>query len=83
MDGLNEAMDAMVKDMEAKARKKIEEGTDEGHNALLADLKDVLEQAQELQFHDFLNTKYASPKTELITKLRDIVSNAAQGKYDN
>ena len=56
---------------------------DTGHNALLADLQDLLNQAEDFQFHDFENSDYALPKNALIVALQSLMQNVKSGKYDN
>lgn len=68
---------------EAKARKEIADGTDEGHNNLIKDLTELLDEAKGLQFHDMLNDEYAAPKVVLRNKLSMLMSNVVESKYDN
>lgn len=56
---------------------------DEGHMRLIADLKDILGEAEAFQFHDFRNEKYATPKMELVNRLTQIANRARNGDYDN
>ena len=54
-----------------------------GHQRLIADLRILLDEAVRFEFHDFKNTKYASPKTVLDNKLRTIADDVRTGKYDS
>ena len=56
---------------------------DEGHKALIHDLYDLLHTSMHFEFHDFRNTKYATPKVELRNQLLKISNNVIDGKYDN
>jgi len=57
--------------------------TDKGHEILIADLRDLLDEAIAWEFHDFKNNKYATPKIELCNKLRAMADEVISGKYDN
>ena len=53
-------------------------------------LIDILHEAEDLEFHDFANEKYATPKVALVERLLLIglevdgfVNEVKQGKYDN
>lgn len=56
---------------------------DKGHEALISDLRDLLDEAEKHEFHDFANRKYATPKVELAAQLFQIRKNVIDGKYDN
>lgn len=56
---------------------------DKGHENLMRDLKGLLQDAHEFQFHDFKNDKHAMPKTELWTRLYALCKNVKNGRYDN
>ena len=53
-----------------------------GHENLISDLKQLLSEAEDYQFDDFKNTKYAGPKSALVDKLTQLRMNAMNGKYD-
>jgi len=53
-----------------------------GHDKLIADLTALLKEAQELEFDDFKNEKYATPKVTLHAKLSQLACNVQDGKYD-
>lgn len=59
------------------------EPEDNGHLHLLADLNEILEEAQKFEFHDFKNTKEATPKMYLVKRLGDLAQKAKDGDYDN
>ncbi len=56
---------------------------DKGHEALLADLRAIIADAEAREFHDFNNTKYAAPKMALAAALLELRQNVMSGKYDN
>lgn len=56
---------------------------EDGHRALIDDLSSLLLEAQNFEFHDFKNVKYATPKVELERKLRLMAESVKEGKYDN
>lgn len=53
-----------------------------GNDILIVDLKALLKEAEEFQFDDFKNTKYAAPKMTLYLKLIRLSQNVKEGKYD-
>ncbi len=53
-----------------------------GHVRLIADLRELLKEAEDYQFDDFKNTIYATPKVELFKKLAARCEKVKQGKYD-
>ena len=53
------------------------------HELLIKHLKCLLDEAEGYEFHDFRNTKYATPKVDLVRLLLAIVENAKSGEYDN
>lgn len=59
------------------------EGEDTGHDNLMTDLVLTLNDALKFQFHDFKNTKYATPKVALIARLEQLIGFVKVGKYDN
>jgi hypothetical protein len=54
-----------------------------GHDKLMQDLTDLWKDAFEYQYHDFKNTKYATPKVALVNRLNQIAGMVKNGKYDN
>lgn len=56
---------------------------DDGHKALIMDLAGLLAEAESFQFHDFKNSLYATPKVQLVLKLRAMAELAQNGRYDN
>lgn len=56
---------------------------DKGHDGLIKDLNDILMEADNFHFHDFKNSRYATPKVELVLKLQTIINRARNGRYDN
>ena len=59
------------------------EKTDKGHSNLIDDLGDLLFLAEGLEFHDFKNTKFSTPKVELKEMADRIAKNVIHGRYDN
>lgn len=55
----------------------------DGHDVLMRDLIILINEAQNFEFHDFKNTKYAAPKIALITALEAMIIKAKTGAYDN
>lgn len=56
---------------------------DKGHLALLTDLRELVSLTQAMEFHDFENTNFATPKIELRNRLLGMAENVVEGKYDN
>lgn len=61
----------------------MQELTDTGHKNLINDLKQLLYEAHNGEFHDFANQKYPAPKMALAEKLGELTENVIDGKYDN
>lgn len=55
----------------------------DGHQKLVVDLKQLLNEAEDKEFHDFENTTYATPKVMLVRRLETLVENVKNGEYDN
>lgn len=72
-----------MEEIERNARERVERGEDQGHIQLLADLKAIILNAEEFEYHDFLNKKFATPKQMLSEHLNDIIIEMRNGKYDN
>jgi hypothetical protein len=56
---------------------------DDGHEALLTDIRNLLSEAEHFEFHDFKNEKYPTPKVMLRIKLMDLANRVVDGFYDN
>lgn len=56
---------------------------DRGHRKLVTDLRNLLDDAEKYQFHDFKNTDYPAPKMTLADRLRVIRRDTLSGVYDN
>jgi len=56
---------------------------EKGQAILVADLKELLLDAEAGQFGDFTNDKYPAPKLELMAQLQTLRDNVMQGKYDD
>jgi hypothetical protein len=82
-DQVNQGFEKMLSDMEVKAKKKIENHEDDGHTLLLADIKALQLNAEDGEYHDFINKKFAAPKISLVEHLRDMMDKAMNGAYDN
>lgn len=63
--------------------KQSKELLDKGHNNLVQDLKELLAEAEDYQFHDFKNSEHAAPKIALVGRLDAIKDNVIEGRYDN
>lgn len=70
-------------EIEKKAKEKLNAGLDVGHNELMADVTDLLEEAVNFSYHDFVSEKHATPKMALVTKLQSMIKACQEGKYDN
>ena len=55
---------------------------DTGHEQLITDLKELLAEAENFEFHDFKNEKYALPKVTLVLQLTRLITKVKEGKYD-
>lgn len=53
------------------------------HDNLVNDLRSILHEAEQKQFHDFENDKYPMPKMSLVMKLQEIIDKAKNGEYDD
>lgn len=53
-----------------------------GHEELVKDLTELLNEALAYEFDDFRNDKYAMPKVELRKKFIQLADNVRDGKYD-
>lgn len=56
---------------------------DKGHKKLVEDFGKLFIEINDKQFHDYVNTKYAMPKVELVNKLNDLATKVKEGYYDN
>ncbi len=56
---------------------------DYGHDALIYDLKWILERVQAHMYHDFKNETLAFPKKQLAEDLEMLIKRVKDGKYDN
>jgi len=54
-----------------------------GHMNLLSDLETILRNAKNKEYHDFSNSRFATPKMALAEHLNEIRENVINGKYDN
>jgi len=54
-----------------------------GKEKLVNDISGLLIEAQNGEFGDFINTKYASPKSELVNQLMFLIKNTQNGLYDD
>ncbi len=55
----------------------------EGHNTLIRSLERLLQEARNYEFHDFKNTKYATPKMALVNHLELLIARVKRGDYDD
>jgi hypothetical protein len=56
---------------------------DKGHIALFEDVSELLEDVKSGEFHDYLNTKYVTPKIELVRRIDFIRKRLIGGEYNN
>jgi hypothetical protein len=77
-DKVNDLLEGMAAELKASPYE-----SDPGQDALMDDLAQLLDEAFHFQFHDFRNTKYATPKVELRNQLLALADNVAAGRYDN
>ena len=56
---------------------------DKGHENLIRDIKDLLWEAENYQFHDFQNSRYRAPKKALAEALAAMRQKVIDGLYDN
>lgn len=54
-----------------------------GQQALELDIKELLSDTIDQNFHDFRSDKHATPKLALVSRLQQLIENTKQGKYDN
>jgi len=54
----------------------------QGHESLILDIKILLKEAEDYEFDDFRNEKYAVPKIALGNRLEGLRQNVIDGKYD-
>lgn len=50
--------------------------------SLKSDVRDLLVEVIEDDYHDFKSKKYATPKMALVERLEELINNTKQGKYD-
>lgn len=51
--------------------------------SLELDIKVLLADVIDENFHDFRSQKYATPKLALVRRLEELIENTKQGKYDD
>lgn len=51
--------------------------------SLEMDVKVLLSDVIDGNFHDFESEKYATPKMALVQRLEELIENTKQGKYDD
>lgn len=54
-----------------------------GHNNLILDILNLLEEAKAGEFGDFTNEKYPAPKMALAEQLLQLRQNVIDGRYDD
>ena len=52
------------------------------YQQLCNDLYEIYSLAEDSEFHDYSNTKFATPKVELVRRLQMIINKVKEGKYD-
>ena len=62
---------------------EIEQKIDQGHENLIEDLEGLLNLAKRLEFHDFRNELFATPKMALRGFFLECVKKVETGYYDN
>lgn len=75
----NEYLKKIVEDIE----KNPPRDKNKGHEALMQDLSELLYEIYNYEFDDFRSKKYVMPKIQLKLKLKEIVQNVVNGKYDD
>lgn len=80
---MNEEFDRLLNNIEKEARERVAAGKDVGHTTLVAHCESLLDLAKKFEFHDFLNTNFATPKVHLVGILEVMAQEAKDGKYDN
>lgn len=63
--------------------KRLNVGPPTGHEKLVKDLRALLTDAENAEFHDFKNSRYAAPKVALAQRLLTLRQNVIGGEYDN
>ena len=56
---------------------------DNGQTSLEMDMKVLLADVIDENFHDFKSDKHATPKMALVTRLEQLIADTKGGKYDN
>lgn len=56
---------------------------DKGQQALEMDIKTLLSEVIDGDYHDFASDAHATPKMALVSRLEEIKSDCINGKYDN
>ena len=51
--------------------------------SLEMDVKELLRDIIEKDFHDFESTRYATPKLALVRRLQQLIDNTKSGRYDD
>lgn len=54
----------------------------QNYQKLIDDLRELLDLAENGEFHDFNNKKFATPKVELAMRLTAIIMKVKHGEYD-
>ena len=80
---MDEHFEKMLDKAAQEARENVATGNDKGHSALITDLRDLLADAENCEFHDQLSTKYPAPKMALHERVLEIDKRMQEGNYDN
>ena len=56
--------------------------TEKGHNALIGDIKKLLEEVENGDFGGFSDSKYKCPKTALSNRFYKLRNSITEGKYN-
>lgn len=68
--------------IQTKAPQRLDQVLGPGQLKLIADLRELLEEAEAGEFDDFSNVKYAAPKMALGSKLYEMRERVIRGIYD-
>lgn len=75
-------LDKRIDEIETEARERMEKGEDFGHDLLLSDLDDLMEEVRLFKFHDYLG-EAIFPKRDLVARFEALVKSVKEGRYDN
>jgi len=80
---MKEEINKMLEEFAESLGENYDTSNDKGTDSLISDLAVLTKEALGYEFHDFKNTKYATPKLELMNRLSAMRENIEDGIYDN